>query len=555
MELRPHQTDAIETMWAAIKKQINSLMVCPCSFGKSLVLAKLTQRLLEADPSYRVMYLVDREVLVSQLRDGIVAYCPELADKIGIVCASVTSSPCHDQRITIASRQSVVNHIAGIEPVQAIIADECHLYAVPRVNTAPDQFARIVLALREKNSRTRFIGCTATPYRLSDGYIYGSHNKPGSLPYWEKIDYECKVAILLDGGYVSPLIGKVAVSDSMVSDLSRVGLVAGDYNIGQLDAMMTKDVYLTGAVDAWKAHLHDRKKTAMFCVSIEHAEAAAQAFSDNGIPAIAVHSKMSPVESFAAMESLKNGSYKVYTSVGKLTTGMDVPDIDAIILARPTKSTALAKQILGRGMRLHEGKENCYVIDMVGITNEFGTDLDRLRVVVPKIADDNLAQEKSLKKCVMCQTEMAVGAVECPECGYIYEVLLREAQAKELRDIEWARKTAPVEMGITYVSAEVITSKKSGKRLLRLMFTGDDNHWRPTRCSLWICFPGDGYTQYACKKGKERWSGLFPTVEFPNTADEAITFYDDMSAPLFMVVDKSGEYPEIKNLTYRGVEK
>ena len=548
--LRPHQEEAIETMWGAIKGQINTLMVCPCSFGKSLVLAKLAQRILEKDPSYRVLFLVDREILVSQLRDGITTYFPEMVGHIGIVCSSVTDNFCHERRITIASRQSLVKRLSDIEPVHAVLADECHMYAVPREKEEPDQFGFILNAMRDKNKHTRLIGCTATPYRLTDGFIYGSHNKPGSLPYWEDIDYECKVETLLEGGYLAPLVGKTVVEERFSLDLSRVGMVGGDYNLGQLDALMTKDVYLQGAINAWKEHASDRNKTAMFCVSIEHAEAAAQAFRAQGIPAIAIHSKLGRIGGFSAMESLKSGECKVYTSVGKLTTGMDVPDIDALILARPTKSTALFKQIIGRAQRIFPGKTDAFILDLVGLTNEFGTNLDRLKVIVPKSADDNLEKEKSAKKCPICQTELEINSIECPECGYIYEVLLQEANAKELRDIEWAKKQAPVEMGIVNVYAEVFLSKKSGKQLLRIVFTGDDNHWNPTRASAWLCFPNDGYSQGACKRGRSIWNGLFPSVPTPQSAEHAIQFKDNLVCPVSIVVDKNGEYPDIMKINY-----
>ena len=99
---------------------------------------------------------------------------------------------------------------------------------------------------------------------------------------------------------------------------------------------------------------------------------------------------------------------------------MDVVDIDCIIMARPTQSTALYKQILGRGQRidllLYPWKTDCLVLDLVGNNILFGTDLDRLKVIYRKRTDSK--GEPITKDCPECNEEMHPAVKICPQCGY-----------------------------------------------------------------------------------------------------------------------------------------
>lgn len=112
--------------------------------------------------------------------------------------------------------------------------------------------------------------------------------------------------------------------------------------------------------------LGTRKSTLVFCVDIAHVMAMAETFRRYGVDARYVTSNTHIKDRKELLEDFKNGKYPVLVNCGIFTEGTDIPNIDCVLLARPTQSRNLIVQMIGRGMRLHPGKEDCHVIDMVG---------------------------------------------------------------------------------------------------------------------------------------------------------------------------------------------
>jgi len=549
--LRPYQLRTLDTAWDALQFKHNVLLVAPCAAGKTILFSKLIQRLLRENPAFRAMVLTDREILVTQSRDKLASVAPELAENIGIVCASVTTTKALDRRVTIASRQTLINNLDAFPPVQLVIVDECHLMALPTEDDhEPDQFAIIINRLRDYNPNLRLLGCTASPYRLNTGYIFGSENRPGSLPYFDQIDAQITTAELLAGGYIAPLVGRAEANDDFASDLANVGTVAGEFNIGQLSSMMCKATHVQSCVDAWKKYASDRKKTLVFCCTIEHAEAVAAAFNDAGIPAAAIHSKLSPLDEQIRFAALEQGTMRVFTSVAKLTTGLDITDLDAGIFARPTKSTALYLQIVGRFQRLAEGKENALILDLVGATTGFGTDMDNLRVAVPRWAEGE--GEPITKICpgenidgTVCGKSVHAAMRYCPHCGFAFpfeEAV--EAELPGLKKIEFNKKDQPEPYDVAHVDYDIHESKKSGKFLIKVTY----------RCGLnlffneWICLP-DFYKGYAVAKA-EAWWAERTDEDFPSSVEEFIFLSDCLAKPLQVLVAEDGKYNRVEGAVW-----
>jgi len=546
--LRDYQIRVLDETWDALQRKLNVLITAPCSAGKTILFSKIIQRLLRENPAFRALILVDREILVTQSADKLRTVAPELALSIGIICASVTAEKRTDKAVTVASRQSLVNRLDVFPPVQLVIIDEAHLMAIPHDDALlPDQYSQIISRLRGYNQNMRMLGCTASPYRLGTkgGYIYGDRNRCDAHPYFDAVDSEISTKALLTGGYIAPLVGRVRMDESMADDLANVKMVAGEFNIGQLSDVMLKSVHIRSCIDAWKQYANDRKKTLAFCATIEHAEAVAAAFNDDGIGAMAIHSKLPAIVLNDRMDALQHGRSKVFTSVAKLTTGMDVVDIDCLIMARPTKSTALYQQCLGRGQRLAEGKTDCLVIDLVGCTKEFGTDMDNLRVAIPSSSTgDGEAPEKVCPgdnlDGTVCGQRVHASLKYCPHCGYEFPTTEAvEAAVGTLKKVEFNTPAAPVPYDVQDVQYQIHESQKSGKMLIKIIY--DCGYY--SQFNEYLCLP-DFYSGFAVEKARGWWADR-SDEPFPATVDEFMFLSGSLSEPAQIMVVKDGRFDRI----------
>lgn len=547
MNLRPYQIRTLDYTWDALQGKMNVLITAPCSAGKTILFSKIIQRLLRENPSFRALILVDREILVTQSADKLRRVAPELALSVGIICSSVTPTKHVHLPVTVASRQSLINHLDRFPPVQLVICDEAHLLGIPHDDDpVPDQYAQIISKLKDYNPRMRLLGCTASPYRLGPkgGYIYGHRNRSDARPYFESVDAKITTRELLDGGYIAPLTGMVRADDTITADLSSVSVIGGEYNLGQLSNVMCRAHHVQSCIDAWKQYASERKKTLVFCTTIEHAEAVSAAFNDAGIGAMAIHSKLPAMVEMDRMDALKTGRSKVFTSVAKLTTGMDVVDIDCIIMARPTKSTALWQQCVGRGQRLAPGKTDCLVIDLVGATWTFGSDMDNLIVQVPLEARSGEAPTKICPGVdgdgISCGKSVHASLKYCPHCNYEFPVTEAvEASVGTLHKVEFNQIQEPDRYTVTDVTYQTHQSKSTEKWLIRVTYECGVY----SRFSEYLCFP-DFYSGYAVEKATAWWEER-SDEPFPASVDEFMFLSETLSEPTAILVVKEGRFDKI----------
>ena len=549
MELRDYQIRTLDAAWAAMQRQLTALVVAPCSAGKTIMFAKLIQRLLRENPGFRALILVDREVLVTQAAEKLRAVAPELALSIGIVCASAAREKILDLPVTIASRQTLDGQMDRFPPVQMCIVDEAHLLAIPHPDKEPDQYGSIIGRLWDYNPNMRLVGCTATPYRLGSygGYIYGEANRQDSRPYWAGVDAEITTAELLAGGFITPLSGLARVGEDIGRDLNAVGLVGCEYNIGQLSGVMCKETHVQSVVDAWLQEAAGRRKTIVFTTTTEHAEAVCAAFEAAGVRALPVHSKLPDIVLEANMRELREGGAPVFVSIAMLTTGLDVADVDCLILARPTKSAALHKQIIGRGQRLAPGKTDCLVIDLVGAFAEFGTDLDNLRVAVP----GDSGGSAPMKECPDCARWVHASLRYCPHCGAEFPITEAvEAALGRLERVRFDREEPEPEIyEVQAVEYREHTSKQSGKKLARVIYDCGYSY----RFSEWVCLP-DFYDGYAVQKARAWWAER-SGEPFPETVEEFLFLSDTLREPRWIGVVKDGRYERVVEVKFDDEEE
>ena len=168
------------------------------------------------------------------------------------------------------------------------------------------------------------------------------------------------------------MIGEKWLSDVIFTtvrsqaDLSKVKKASfGDFVVGELSKAVNTKTTNEVTVRAWLARAKNRRSTMVFCVDIAHVTGLTNTFREHGIDARYVTGQTAKKVRSERLDAFRAGEYPVLINCGVFTEGTDVPNIDCILLARPTRSRNLLVQMIGRGMRLHHGKENCHVIDMV----------------------------------------------------------------------------------------------------------------------------------------------------------------------------------------------
>jgi len=150
------------------------------------------------------------------------------------------------------------------------------------------------------------------------------------------------------------------------ADLNTVGTAAnGDFQTAALSHAVNTDQTNDLLVKSWVAKVEGRKSTIVFCVDLNHVTNLTARFRQYGIRAEFVTGDTPARVRSARVDAFKKGEFPVLLNCGVFTEGTDIPNIDCVLLARPTKSRNLLVQMIGRGMRLHLGKANCHIIDMV----------------------------------------------------------------------------------------------------------------------------------------------------------------------------------------------
>lgn len=150
------------------------------------------------------------------------------------------------------------------------------------------------------------------------------------------------------------------------TDLNKVDTNAtGDFKTAALSRVINTEQTNDLLVKAWLAKAKGRKSTMVFCVDLSHVANLTAKFRQHGIAAEFVTGDTPSKIRSARVDAFRRGDFSVLLNCGVFTEGTDIPNIDCVLLARPTKSRNLLVQMIGRGMRLHPGKENCHIIDMV----------------------------------------------------------------------------------------------------------------------------------------------------------------------------------------------
>ncbi|OQN98161.1 hypothetical protein B0A48_15993 [Cryoendolithus antarcticus] len=280
--------------------------------------------------------------------------------------------------ITVASMKSITstNRLSKFDPskFKLLLVDEAHHIAAATYLQVLKHFG-----LEEKHSKSHLVllGLSATLSR-ADGLSLDTAI--------DHIVYHLDLKDMIKSRYLSDAVFTTVKSNA---DLSKVTSYENDFQNTSLGRAVNTPAVNKLTVGCWLEHAQDRKSTLVFCVNISHAKSLTEVFRQEGVDARCITSLTNPKERSERLADFRRGEYKVLLNVGVFLEGFDMPNIDCVVLARPTKSSNLLLQMIGRGLRTYPGKSDCLVLDMVaskktGLVNSpslFGLDpqdLDRI---------------------------------------------------------------------------------------------------------------------------------------------------------------------------------
>lgn len=367
--LRSYQKAAADAAVAALqaKDGKNGILVLPTGSGKSLIVADIAHRLGEP-------------VLILQPSKEILIQNFEKLKSYGYLNASLYSASvgCKDiGRITFATIGSVMNHKDDFAHFGKVLVDECHC-----INSKGGMYEEFI-----HSAPRRVVGLTATPFRLGKGMEGMSMLKflTRTRPrIFERVLYCCQVSELLAKGYLAELkyFDLTAINLEMV----KTNSTGADYDEKSLKAEYERSGFYDKLTVTTLRVLKPknkipRKGVLVFTRFTEEAENLVGNLKGKGIEASIVTALTPKKEREQMLEDFKSGKIKVIANVGILTTGFDYPELDTVILGRPTKSLSLYYQCVGRAIRPCKGKD-AWVIDLCGTYRRFGAVSD-LRIECP----------------------------------------------------------------------------------------------------------------------------------------------------------------------------
>ncbi|KAK6440295.1 GPI inositol deacylase [Oleoguttula sp. CCFEE 5521] len=209
--------------------------------------------------------------------------------------------------------------------------------------------------LEEKHSTSHvsLVGVSATLAR-ADGLSLGTAI--------DHIVYHLDLKDMISSKYLSDAVFTAIRSNA---DLSKVTSYNNDFQSSSLGRAVNTPAVNVLTVRCWLEHARDRRATLVFCVNIDHAKSLTEVFRSEGVDARCITSTTNVKERSEQLAALRRGEYQVLLNVGVFVEGTDIPMIDCVLLARPTKSSNLLLQMIGRGLRTYPGKQNCLILDMV----------------------------------------------------------------------------------------------------------------------------------------------------------------------------------------------
>lgn len=356
--LRPYQEECIQRCLEEYKKGVRRQAVSlPVGSGKTVIFANLINRLPEPRPgANKVLVLAHREELLTQAQRQIRRFAPNLRISIEMGKSKCDHSTDH---VVVASVPTLGRSNTGSsrlsrfrpEEFKCIIVDEAH-------HSVADSYLRIMkhFGVDEKSDEILVWGCSATLSRYDELAL-------GRL--FDKIVYHKDMGEMIKEGWLCKADYRQIYTNI---DLKSVPIKKGDFQTRELSLAIDTPTRNELVAATWyqRACLEAQKKaTIVFALNVQHALNLQAVFSASGIETALITSETPDDIRRDVLDRFSKGGIPVLINCSVLTEGTDLPITDCILLTRPTCNSNLFIQMVGRGLRRHQGKESCLVLDFI----------------------------------------------------------------------------------------------------------------------------------------------------------------------------------------------
>lgn len=336
MQLRPYQEQAKKAVFTEWDNGNNrTLLVLPTGCGKTIVFAKITEDCVKNGD--RVLILAHRGELLEQASD-------KIKKSTGLNCSTEkaeNTSLNSFYRVTVGSVQTLMRESRlskfNKDYFDTIIIDEAH-------HCITDSYMRILNYF----DKSKVLGVTATPDR-------GDMKNLGSV--FNSLAYEYTLPQAIKEGYLTPI---KALTIPLTLDLSGVTTQAGDFKASEVSTAL--DPYLEQIANEMLEHCKNRK-TVVFLPLVKTSQKFCDLLNKKGFKAAEVNGESK--DRAKILKDFENNRYNVLCNSMLLTEGWDCPDVDCVVVLRPTKVRALYSQMVGRGTRLAPNKKELLLLDFL----------------------------------------------------------------------------------------------------------------------------------------------------------------------------------------------
>ncbi len=435
--LRDYQKNDILKIISSLEENKKTLYQLPTGGGKTIIATSIAKR-------YSTVFLVHREELLDQTYQSY--------KKAGLDVGLVQSGkPVTKHKHYIAMVQTLGRDLDIIPPPDLVIADEAHI-------TVSKTYQKIFGHWCEGKYHTtwklpvrqsKLLGLTATPKRL-DG-------RPLCPPY----------EVLIEGPSIKSLIEQGYLADYELLgppeklNLKGVKTSMGDYNITDLIERVSGTNLTGNAVKEYKKYLSGKQAIA-FCINVEHSKSVAETFIEAGISAAHIDGSTPHKERKELIEKFRRGEISVLTNCNLFIEGFDVPDIQGVIMLRPTQSLSLLRQAWGRGLRPKADGSKAIILDHAGNYARHGLPDDSIEWnLTGKV--NNKEGGARLKACPECYRVCRVTASFCSRCKYIFKAEVKKIKQNVKVDLEVIRREKPLTKWSPQFWAEIRACKNQGE--------------------------------------------------------------------------------------------
>ena len=474
IKLFDYQEDMVKRVQEAFRHHDSVMVQMPTGTGKTMVLANIVFSFLEMC-NHPIWIVAHRRELVSQIKDTLERFFSSL---------QATS-------IKVMSIQWLSKHYGEMEEKPGLIViDEAH-------HALAETYAEVMNAY----PKAKKLGLTATPYRL---------NGKGFTDLFDILLCSWSMEKFIAAGRLSLYdyysIKPDSAAQLLIDSLQKRG-ADGDYQQKELNEVMDVKPSLERLCLTIKEYVPG-KKGIVYAISIQHAEHIAEFYRENGIKAVAISSQTPLAERQELIERFKgsslssslnstSGDIEVLVSVDLFSEGFDCPDVEFIQLARPTLSLAKYMQMVGRGLRVAEGKEYCVILDNVGLYKQFGlpsVDRDWQSMFEGKSLLEDILQEACLQvNNHSCRMDLMMDGNE-----EMMKIINHEHQQQMIRDT-YGYEIVENEKGLKGIK------DKDGKMILECRYKKID-----------VTNDGFAYCYIRKKVGRKEWIDLRNRLWFVN---------------------------------------